>query len=65
MLAAALAAICIILFYTAFAAAEEIPATEADVIILGDPGDLIGGSVAIGDVNGDSALDLAFGAPGG
>ncbi|MCH8134818.1 MAG: FG-GAP repeat protein [Proteobacteria bacterium] len=38
-------------------------ATQADIIINGiDPGDRLGYTVEVGDVNGDGAPDLAIGA---
>jgi hypothetical protein len=40
-----------------------LPATYADLTILGaDPGDILGYSVAVGDVNGDGIDDIAAGA---
>lgn len=46
-------------------AAEEVPVTAASVVVVGNEGDLIGSSIATGDFNGDGAIDVFLGAPGG
>ena len=41
----------------------DLAATPANVIIFGKTGDLLGTSVAIGDINGGGAQDIIVGAP--
>ncbi|HPQ71498.1 MAG TPA: FG-GAP repeat protein [bacterium] len=47
------------------AVAEEVPATDAEVTIIGAADDMIGSVLAVGDFNGDHVPDLFIGAPGG
>ncbi len=45
--------------------ADEVPATDAEVTIIGAADDMIGSVLASGDFNGDHVADLFIGAPGG
>lgn len=54
----------ILLFAIAAMALDEIPSSQAELQILGAPGDDIGPYLAVGDINCDQVPDLFFGAPG-
>lgn len=42
---------------------RDLSATPANVIVFGRAGDMLGASVAIGDINGGGAADIILGAP--